>query len=120
MDGRVSPSLVIRPHIHLLRETFQPLHHHLQRKHHLANPLNECECARAKIEHQRLCSLLHLLDLLDLREFPAEWEGPLSEVWEEVKTSCSSPHPLFTMDGVSAGAVDVEPVAVDVDDLLDD
>ena len=64
----------------------------------------------------------YLLDLLDLLECPAECEGPLSEVWEEeVNTSCSSPHPLFTMfdPGVSAGAVDVEPVPVDVEDLLD-
>ena len=64
----------------------------------------------------------YLLDLLDLLEWPAECEGPLSEVWEEeVKTSCSSPQPLFTMfdPGVSAGAVDVEPVPVDVEDLLD-
>ena len=41
----------------------------------------------------------------------------MSEVEEVVKTSCSSPHPLFTMDDVSA--VDVEPVAVDVEDFLD-
>ena len=34
-----------------------------------------------------------------------------------MKTSCSIPHPLFTMDGVST--VDVEPVAVDVDDFFD-
>ena len=64
----------------------------------------------------------YLLDLLDLLECPAECEGPLSEVWEEeVKTSCSKPHPLFTMfdPGVSAGAVDVEPVPVDVEDLFE-
>ena len=68
-------------------------------------------------------SMEYLLDLLDLLEWPAECEGPLSEVWEEeVKTSCSSPHPLFTMfdPGVSAGAVDVEPVpVVDVEDLFE-
>ena len=64
----------------------------------------------------------YLLDLLDLLECPAECEGPFSEVWEEeANTSCSSPHPLFTMfdPGVSAGAVDVEPVPVDVEDRFE-